>query len=256
MGGCPSSHRPIREETLEHGNLFSGSWISASELRTIHLSIVVWQKWKTRQVGIFLCCWKRNVYSVFILRFTFHFYCIIVAGHLRAISYRPRRTCRRMIPFLTWRNSSRTSRSTGSPTLQTSWVAHSSSRTRQATSARLTRTIRKYLPSFSAQKTSVFLRVSLHYPSSKYFFSWSIWSQMVNWFSKLLRYGGRNSTTAEEISRFQRLFPKGIPHPKHAPTFPGIDSYLMVTKWDFLEMEASLWRNERLLNVAEGWLST
>ena len=29
-------------------------------------------------------------------------------------------------------------------------------------------------------------------------------------------------------------------HQKLAPTFPGIDSCLMVTKWDFLEMEASL----------------
>ena len=27
---------------------------------------------------------------------------------------------------------------------------------------------------------------------------------------------------------------------KLAPTFPGIDSCLVVTKWDFLEMEASL----------------
>ena len=37
---------------------------------------------------------------------------------------------------------------------------------------------------------------------------------------------------------------------------PGIDSCLMVTKWDFLEMEASLWLNGRSQNVAKGWLST
>ena len=44
--------------------------------------------------------------------------------------------------------------------------------------------------------------------------------------------------------------------PCFAPTFPGIDSCLMVTKWDFLEMEASLWLNGRSQNVAKGWLST
>ena len=34
VAGCPSSHQPtrIREETLESGDLFSGSWISASVL--------------------------------------------------------------------------------------------------------------------------------------------------------------------------------------------------------------------------------
>ena len=63
-----------------------------------------------------------------------------------------------------------------------------------------------------------------------------------------VRYGGGNSTTAEEVSRFQRLFPiiptgwcrRASRHQKLAPTFPGIDSCLMVTKRDFLEMEASL----------------
>ena len=45
-------------------------------------------------------------------------------------------------------------------------------------------------------------------------------------------------------------------HQKLAPTFPGIDSCLMVTKRDFLEMEASLWLNERSQNVAKGGLST
>ena len=45
-------------------------------------------------------------------------------------------------------------------------------------------------------------------------------------------------------------------HQKLAPTFPGIDSCLMVTKEDFLEMEASLWLNERSQNVAKGRLST
>ena len=50
-------------------------------------------------------------------------------------------------------------------------------------------------------------------------------------------------------SRFQRLFPnpswlvwgRASRHQKLAPTFTGIDSCLMVTKRDFLEMEASLW---------------
>ena len=49
-------------------------------------------------------------------------------------------------------------------------------------------------------------------------------------------------------SRFQRLFPnpswlvrgRASRYQKLAPTFPGIDSCLMVTKRDFLEMEASL----------------
>ena len=64
--------------------------------------------------------------------------------------------------------------------------------------------------------------------------------------------------------RFQRLFlnpswlvwGRASRHQKLAPTFPGIDSCLMVTKWDFLEMEASLWLNGRSQNVAKGWLST
>ena len=30
----------------------------------------------------------------------------------------------------------------------------------------------------------------------------------------------------------------------------------MVTKWDFLEMEESLWLNEKSQSVAKGWLST
>ena len=77
------------------------------------------------------------------------------------------------------------------------------------------------------------------------------------------RYGGGNSTTAEEVSRFQCLFPnpnwlvwKGIPPPKTCSNFPGIDSCLMVTKRDFLKMEASLGLNERSQNVAKGGLST
>jgi hypothetical protein len=60
-------------------------------------------------------------------------------------------------------------------------------------------------------------------------------------------------------SGFQRLFPnhswlvwKGIRPPKS----PGIDSCLMVTKRDFLEMELSLKLNERSQNVAKGGLST
>ena len=65
-------------------------------------------------------------------------------------------------------------------------------------------------------------------------------------------------------SRFQRLFPnpswlvwgRASRHQKLAPTFPGIDSCLMVTKRDFLEMEASLWLNGKSRNVAKGWLST
>ena len=62
-------------------------------------------------------------------------------------------------------------------------------------------------------------------------------------------------------SRFQRLFlnpswlvwGRASRHQKLAPTFPGIDSCLMVTKWDFLEMEASLWLNGKSQNVAKGW---
>ena len=62
-------------------------------------------------------------------------------------------------------------------------------------------------------------------------------------------YGSRNSTTAEEVSRLQPLFSnlswfvwgRASHHQKLAPTFPWIDNCLMVTKRDFLEIEASLW---------------
>ena len=54
--GCPSSHQPaqIREETLESGNLFSGSWISASVPPYHHLF------WKLspllhQELGLELC---------------------------------------------------------------------------------------------------------------------------------------------------------------------------------------------------------
>ena len=65
-------------------------------------------------------------------------------------------------------------------------------------------------------------------------------------------------------SIFQHLFPnpswlvwgRASHHQKLAPIFPGIDSYLMVTKRDFLKMEASLWLNGKSQNVAKGWLST
>ena len=60
---------------------------------------------------------------------------------------------------------------------------------------------------------------------------------------------GRESIYSIWISK------KGITPPK-TPTFRGIDSCLMVTKRDFLEMEASLWLNERFQNVAKGRLST
>ena len=64
--------------------------------------------------------------------------------------------------------------------------------------------------------------------------------------------------------RFQRRFSnpswlvwgRASRHQKLAPTFPGIDSCLMVTKRDFLEMEVSLWLNGRSQNVAKGWLPT
>ena len=49
---------------------------------------------------------------------------------------------------------------------------------------------------------------------------------------------------------------KASHHQKLASTFPGIDSCLKMTKRDFLEMEVSLWLNERSQNVAKGWLST
>ena len=68
-----------------------------------------------------------------------------------------------------------------------------------------------------------------------------------------LWYGGGNSTTAEEVSRLQRLFPnpswlvwgRAAHHQKLTPTFPWIGRHLIVTKRDFLEMEASLWLNEK-----------
>ena len=89
--------------------------------------------------------------------------------------------------------------------------------------------------------------------------------------SALFWFFWNNKGTEAEIqlplkrsSRFQRLFPnpswlvwgRASRHQKLAPTFPGIDSCLMVTKRDFLEMEASLWLNGKSQNVAEGWLST
>ena len=59
-------------------------------------------------------------------------------------------------------------------------------------------------------------------------------------------YGCRTKT-AEEVSRFQCLLPnancwcvRASHHQELAPTFPGIDSCHMVTKRDFLEIEASL----------------
>ena len=61
--------------------------------------------------------------------------------------------------------------------------------------------------------------------------------------------GGGNSTT----TKFQRLFPnpswmvwgRAFRNQKLAPTFPWIENCLMVTKRDFLEMEASLWLNKK-----------
>ena len=73
-----------------------------------------------------------------------------------------------------------------------------------------------------------------------------------------LTFANNNYGTEAEIqlplkrsSRFQRLFPnpswlvwgRTSRYQKLAPTFPGIDSCLMATKQDFLEMEASLWLN-------------
>ena len=66
-------------------------------------------------------------------------------------------------------------------------------------------------------------------------------------------YGGGNSTTTEEVSRFLHLFSnpswlvwgRASCHQNLAPKFPWIDNCLMVTKRDFLEMEASLWLNEK-----------
>ena len=58
---------------------------------------------------------------------------------------------------------------------------------------------------------------------------------------------------AEAVSRLQHLFlnpswlvwGKASRHQKLAPTFSWIDKCLMVTKCDFLKMEASLWPNEK-----------
>ena len=80
----------------------------------------------------------------------------------------------------------------------------------------------------------------------------------------LLRYGGGKFSyrwRGPLDSSVSSLIPTGwcrraSHHQKLAPTFPGIDSCLMVTKQDFLKMEASLWLNERSQDVAKGWLST
>ena len=60
----------------------------------------------------------------------------------------------------------------------------------------------------------------------------------------LLWYGGGNSATAEEVHQILASLVgwggRASRHQKLAPTFPGIDSCPTVTKWDFLEMEASL----------------
>ena len=58
----------------------------------------------------------------------------------------------------------------------------------------------------------------------------------------------RNSTSAGEVARFQRLFAnlswitsgRTSGQQTLVPTFPWINNCLMVTKRDFLEMEASL----------------
>ena len=92
---------------------------------------------------------------------------------------------------------------------------------------------------------------------------WSLlimWSLLIIW-SLLIMW---SLLPLKRSSRFQRLFPnpswlvwgRASRHQKLAPTFPGIDSCLMVTKRDFLEMEASLWLNGKSQNVAKGWLST
>ena len=84
---------------------------------------------------------------------------------------------------------------------------------------------------------------------------------------RTLESGGteaENQLPLKRSSRFQRFFPnpswlvwgRASRYQKLPPTFPGIDSCLMVTKWDFLEMEASLWLNGKSQNVAKGWLST
>ena len=83
--------------------------------------------------------------------------------------------------------------------------------------------------------------------------------------SQIIQIDGTEAETQlplKRSSRFQRLFPnpswlvwgRASRYQKLAPTFPGIDSCLMVTKWDFLE--ASLCLNGKSQNVAKGWLST
>ena len=56
--------------------------------------------------------------------------------------------------------------------------------------------------------------------------------------------------------RQERQLPSG--QQKLVPTFLVLDNCLMVTEWDFLEMEASQWLNDksRKESVAKGWLST
>ena len=69
------------------------------------------------------------------------------------------------------------------------------------------------------------------------------------------------------IARFQRLFlhPSWLTssrtsgHQKLVPKFSWVDNCLMVTKQDFLEMEASQWLNKKSQNrssIAKGWSYT
>ena len=71
-----------------------------------------------------------------------------------------------------------------------------------------------------------------------------------------------NSSAAEEVSRFQRLFHnlswlvwgKASRHQKLAPTFPWRDNCLMVTERDFSQNGSITMTKREIPSVAEGWL--
>ena len=86
---------------------------------------------------------------------------------------------------------------------------------------------------------------------------------IINDISKLLKlwYRGRNSTTSEEVSRFQRLFPnpswlvwgKASRHQNLAPTFPRIDNCLIVQVLNRVEVSWICGRKSRCFENECDW---
>ena len=90
------------------------------------------------------------------------------------------------------------------------------------------------------------------------------------------RYGGGNSTTTNEVSRFQHLFPnpswlvwgRASRHQKPAPTFPWIDNMNEINSWwlnfNFIHGDETrfsrngsvIMTKQEIPSVAEGWLFT